>query len=59
MGVSNELQLTEEGLTDFGKDVNPTVVGLGLPSFLKEYNLFLYNLDSGLKLSEDGSSNAW
>lgn len=55
-GGANELQLTEEGLTDFGKDVNPTVVGLGLPSFLKEYNLFIYNLDSGLKLSEDAAA---
>ena len=36
-GGSNELQLTEEGLTDFGKDVNPTVVGLGLPSAVKPF----------------------
>ena len=57
-GGASVLELTETGLTDFGKkeEVNTTVVGLGLPAFLREYNLFIYNLDSGLKLSEDAAA---
>lgn len=51
-GGANVLELTEAGLTDFGTQVNPTVVGQSLSSFLKQYNLFLSDLDSGLILSE-------
>lgn len=54
-GGANVLELTEAGLTDFGTQVNPTVVGQSLASFLKQYNLFLADLDSGLLLSEDAA----
>lgn len=54
-GGANVLELTETGLTDFGTQVNPTIVGQGLSSFLKQYNLFLAYLDSGLILSEDAA----
>lgn len=54
-GGANVLELTEAGLTDFGTQVNPTVVGQSLSSFLKQYNLFLADLDSGLILSEDAA----
>lgn len=54
-GGANVIELTEAGLTDFGTQVNPTVVGQSLASFLKQYNLFLADLDSGLLLSEDAA----
>ncbi|WP_300703234.1 hypothetical protein [uncultured Brachyspira sp.] len=54
-GGANVLELTEAGLTDFGTQVNPTIVGQSLSSFLKQYNLFLADLDSGLILSEDAA----
>lgn len=54
-GGANVIELTEPGLTNFGTKVNPTVVGQSLASFLKQYNLFLANLDSGLILSEDAA----
>lgn len=54
-GGANVIELTEEGLTNFGTQVNATVVGQSLASFLKQYNLFLSNLDSGLVLSEDAA----
>lgn len=54
-GGANVIELTEAGLTEFGTQVNPTIVGQGLSSFLKQYNLFLANLDSGLLLSESAA----
>lgn len=54
-GGANVLELTEAGLTDFGTQVNTTIVGQSLSSFLKQYNLFLADLDSGLILSEDAA----
>lgn len=55
-GGASVLELTETGLTDFGNQVNPTIVGQSLLSFLKQYNLFLLYLDSGLMLSEDAAA---
>lgn len=54
-GGANVIELTKAGLTEFGTQVNPTIVGQGLSSFLKQYNLFLANLDSGLLLSESAA----
>lgn len=54
-GGANILELTEQGLLDFGSQVNPTIVGQSLSSYLKQYNLFLSNIDSGLILSEDAA----
>ena len=54
-GGANVLELTEQGLLDFGSQVNPTIVGQSLSSYLKQYNLFLSNIDSGLILSEDAA----
>lgn len=54
-GGANVLELTEKGFTDFGTQVNTAVVGQSLSSFLKQYNMFLSNLDSGLILSEDAA----
>ena len=54
-GGANVLELTEQGLLDFGSQVNPIIVGQSLSSYLKQYNLFLSNIDSGLILSEDAA----
>ena len=54
-GGANSFELSETGLQDFGNIVNPTVVAQGLSSYLKQYNLFLSTLDSGLKISENGA----
>lgn len=54
-GGANVIELTETGLLEFGKQVNATIVGQSLASFLKQYNLFLSDLDSGLILSEDAA----
>lgn len=54
-GGANSFELSETGLQEFGNIVNPTVVAQGLSSYLKQYNLFLSILDSGLKISENGA----
>ena len=54
-GGANSFELSETGLQDFGNIVNPTIIAQSLSSYLKQYNLFLSTLDSGLKISENGA----
>ena len=55
-GGANTFELSEIGLQNFGNIVNPTIVAQGLSSYLKQYNLFLSTLDSGLTISENAAT---
>lgn len=54
-GGAGELELSDIGMKIFGSSVDPTSVGQGLLSFLKENNSFLENLDNGLTMAQSAA----